>query len=284
MKALGKLPLAFFLAASLAAPLGALPGCKAASRDKGPKLLFAPETDRVRSFDVTITSSGHALEGKSRQPFESTLAMRVGQQVYPVEPDGLRLLRLKADKITVISEGQRAESTQTLEHQAKVDPYGAADPVVERTDSGRARPVSRQMTLETIFAYVQPSFVKGRPEPGMSWQATQTVPVPPGADMPFRFRYRVAASEKRAGRDLLRVDTSFAASGTAEKRDHYITTLVIGWQRGSGTIWVDPKDLQAVEASVTWESKVKRHTAGLENATFVRVSSKSRLAWSEARD
>lgn len=280
MRPLERLLLVSTLVVAAAFFAGSAAGCNTGSR-KGPDLIFSPKEDTPRTFDATVSSSGYAIDQGRRQPYGSTLVMRITQRVSPSEPDGLRLLRLTADRLRIMSGDQTQEPTEALSHQAKLDRFGSAKAIIERSPSGRPRPVGRQMTLETMFAYVQPVFTAGRPKLGASWQTTQTVPVPPGADMPFAFRYKVIGREDRGGRELWHIETSFATSGTAEKRDHYITTILIGWQRGTGRVWVDPRDLQAVEASVTWRSDMNRHTAGLREATFTRVLSRSTLNWRE---
>lgn len=257
-------------------------GCnKREAASTGPELLFSPSPNVQKTFETTIVSSGYALQEGKRQPFESTLAMRLTQRIYPPEPDGRRLLRLTASDVSLLAGDIPAETTRTFSHEARVLPDGLAEPMMRQSSTGRMRPVGRQPTIESIYDYVQPVYSKGRPTVESSWATTFTAPVPPGADMPFRFRYRATGRESRGGRDLLRIETSFSTSGTAEFQQHYITTIVIGTVRGRGTTWVDPEDLQAVEASVTWTSKIKRHVAGVEGASFTRIFSTSGLTWRE---
>lgn len=288
-RSLSRSPTPLLFACALVAALLAavLSGCSLWG-GKTPKLLFNPSQTAPKSFEATITSDGTAtasLEGtsvatgKPRRIENSGMAMRLTQTSYPVEPDGKRLFRFTADKVSIFAGGQTYESTQTFLHQARIDGSGRSFAVTEPESGGGVRIINRQENIEAIYCYTQPVFSAGRPILNLTWETTRAVPVLRKADLPYTFRYRVVGEESVAGRKLWRIDETFSAEGTTTEKEHYTRTTVTGSAEGTGTILVDAIDLQTVEATASWVSAMVFSKHDLATVTASEVFARSRLVF-----
>lgn len=282
-----EVPFLLFCAVAATLLAGGLAGCRQTG-PKIPELLFDPPQTSAKSFEATITSDGTAtasLEGtslatgKPRRIENSGMALRITQTSYPPEPDGKRLFRFTADKVSIFAGPQTFESTQTFIHQARIDPSGRSSAVTEPQSGGGIRVINRQENIEAIYSYTQPIFSAGRPIVDLTWETTRAVPVLRKADLPYGFRYRVLGKESRAGRQLWRIAETFSAEGTTTEKEHYTRTTAAGTAEGTGTILVDAADLQTVEATVSWLSDMVFSKHDLGTVTASAVYARSRLVF-----
>lgn len=282
-------PALFLLLVALAATLFAvaLTGCGLGG-PRTPELLFNPLQGSTKSFEATITSDGTStasLEststetGKPRRIENSGMALRITQVSYPVEPDGKRLFRFTADKVSIFAGDQTFESTQTFLHQARIDQFGRSFAVTEPESGGGVRIINRQENIEAIFCYTQPVFSAGRPIVDLTWETTRAVPVLRKADLPYRFRYRVLGKESLTGRQVWRIEAGFSAEGTTTEKEHYTRTTASGTAEGKSVMLVDATDLQTVEATASWTSDMVFSKHDLATVTASEVFARSRLVF-----